>query len=51
MLFKTYIKIKYKESTLKEYTLKESIIRDNALRKSVLGWEEGIYSSGVRIVN
>jgi hypothetical protein len=51
MLFKTYIRIKYKESTLKEYTLKESAIRDNTLKKSVLGWEEGIYSSGVRTVN
>jgi hypothetical protein len=51
MLFKTYIRIKYKESTLKEYTLKESIIRDNTLKKSVLGWEEGIYSSKVGIVN
>jgi hypothetical protein len=36
MLFKTYIRIKYKESTLKEYTLKKSIIKDNTLRKSVL---------------
>jgi hypothetical protein len=51
MLFKTYIKIKYKESTLKEYTLKKSTIRDNTLKKSVLGWEKGIYSSKVRIVN
>jgi hypothetical protein len=51
MLFKTYVRIEYKESTLKEYTLKESTIRDNALRKSVLGWEEGIYSGGVGIVN
>jgi hypothetical protein len=51
MLFKTYIRIKYKESILKEYTLKESVIRDNALRKSVLGWEEGIYSGGVGTVN
>ena len=51
MLFKTYIRIKYKESTLKEYALKKSAIRDNTLRKSVLGWEEGIYSNGVGIVN
>jgi hypothetical protein len=51
MLFKTYIRIKYKESTLKEYTLKESATKDNTLRKSVLSWKEGIYSSGVRIVN
>jgi hypothetical protein len=51
MLFKTYIRIKYKESTLKECALKESAVRDNALRKSVLGWEEGIYSGGVGIVN
>jgi hypothetical protein len=51
MLFKTYIRIKYKESTLKEYILKESTIRDNTLKKSVLDWEEGIYSNRVRIVN
>jgi hypothetical protein len=51
MLFETYIRIKYKESTLKEYTLKESIIKDNALKKSVLSWEEGIYNSRVGIVN
>jgi hypothetical protein len=51
MLFKTYIRIKYKKSTLKEYTLKESIIRDNTLKKSVLGWEKGIYSGKVGIIN
>jgi hypothetical protein len=51
MLFKTYIRIEYKESTLKEYTLKESAIKDNALKKSILGWEEGIYSDKVGIVN
>jgi hypothetical protein len=51
MLFKTYARIEYKESTLKECALKESAIRDNALRKSVLGWEEGIYNSRVGIVN
>jgi hypothetical protein len=51
MLFKTYIRINYKESTLKKYTLKESIIRDNTLKKSVLSWEEGIYSSKIGIVN
>jgi hypothetical protein len=51
MLFKTYIRIKYKESTLKEYTLKESTIRDNTLKKSVLGWEEGIYNNRVRTIN
>jgi hypothetical protein len=51
MLFKTYIRIKYKESTLKEYTLKESAIRDNTLKKSVLSWEEGIYSNRVGIIN
>jgi hypothetical protein len=51
MLFKTYIKIEYKESTLKECTLKESAIRDNALKKGVLSWEEGIYSGRVGIVN
>jgi hypothetical protein len=51
MLFKTYIRIKYKKSILKEYALKESAIRDNALKKSVLGWEKGIYSGGVGIVN
>jgi hypothetical protein len=51
MLFKTYIRIKYKESTLKEYILKKSTIRNNTLRKSVLGWEEGIYNSRVRIIN
>jgi hypothetical protein len=51
MLFKTYIRIKYKESTLKEYILKESAIKDNALKKSILGWEEGIYSDKVGIVN
>jgi hypothetical protein len=37
MLFKTYIRIKYKESTLKEYTLKKSATKDNTLKKSVLG--------------
>jgi hypothetical protein len=51
MLFKTYIRIEYKESTLKECTLKESIIRDNTLKKSVLSWKEGIYSSKIKIVN
>jgi hypothetical protein len=51
MLFKTYIRIKYKKSTLKEYTLKESIIKDNTLKKSVLSWKEGIYNSKIRIVN
>ena len=51
MLFKTYIRIKYKESTLKEYTLKESATKDNTLRKSVLSWKEGIYSSKIKIVN
>jgi hypothetical protein len=51
MLFKTYIRIKYKESTLKEYTLKESTIKDNTLKKSVLGWEKGIYNSKVGIIN
>jgi hypothetical protein len=51
MLFKTYIRIEYKKSTLKEYTLKESAIKDNTLKKSVLGWEEGIYSNRVGIVN
>jgi hypothetical protein len=51
MLFKTYIRIKYKKSTLKECTLKESTIRDNTLRKNVLGWKESIYSSKVGIVN
>jgi hypothetical protein len=51
MLFKTYIRIKYKKSTLKEYTLKESTIRDNTLKKNVLSWEEGIYNSGVGIIN
>ena len=51
MLFKTYARIEYKESTLKECALKESAIRDNTLKKSVLGWEEGIYSGRVGIVN
>jgi hypothetical protein len=51
MLFKTYIRIKYKKSTLKECTLKESATRDNALKKSVLSWKEGIYNSGVGTVN
>ena len=51
MLFKTYIRIEYKKSTLKECALKESTIKDNTLKKSVLGWEEGIYSSKVGIVN
>jgi hypothetical protein len=35
MLFKTYIRIEYKKSTLKEYTLKESAIKDNTLKKRV----------------
>jgi hypothetical protein len=51
MLFKTYIRIKYKESTLKEYTLKESTIKDNTLKKSVLSWKKGIYNSKVGIIN
>jgi hypothetical protein len=51
MLFKTYIRIKYKKSTLKEYTLKKSAIKDNILKKSVLSWEENIYSSKVGIIN
>jgi hypothetical protein len=51
MLFKTYIRIEYKKSTLKEYTLKESAVRDNALKKSVLSWKEGIYNSRVGIIN
>jgi hypothetical protein len=51
MLFKTYIRIEYKKSTLKECTLKESAIKDNTLKKSILGWEEGIYSGKIGIVN
>ena len=51
MLFKTYIRIEYKKSTLKEYTLKKSTIKDNILKKSVLDWEEGIYNNKVGIIN